>query len=143
MRRKYKAPGKAYRKGISLIEIFEKFPDEKSAIKWIESIRWKNGERECPHSESNNTYDVKSGKPLPYRCLSCKKYFTVRMGTVLAESPIPLRKWAIAVYLVATNLKGVSSMKLHRDLDVSQPTAWFMLHRMREALKIHWPSPCR
>ena len=129
----YKAPGKAYRKGISLVELFEKFPDEDSATKWIESIRWRDGKRQCPHCESKNTYEVKSKKPLPYRCRNCKKYFTVRMGTMFAESPLPLRKWAIAIYLVTTNLKGVSSMKLHRDLDVSQPTAWFMLRRIREA----------
>ena len=130
--RKYQAPDKAFRKGLSL---FERFPDEESATQWIESIRWENGERQCPHCESKNTYEVKSRKPLPYRCRCCKKYFTVRMGMVLAESPVPLRKWAIAIYLVTTNLKGVSSMKLHRELDVSQPTAWFMLHRIREALR--------
>ena len=120
-----------------LLMIIEKFPNEESATKWIESIRWKDGERQCPHCESQNTYQVKSGKTLPYRCRACKKYFTVRLGTILSESPIPLRKWVIAIHLVTTNLKGVSSMKLHRDLDVSQLTAWFMLHRIREALNSH------
>ena len=63
-----------------------------------------------------------SGKPLPYRFRTYKKYFTVHMGTIHLESPIPLRKWVIAIYLVTTNLKGVSSIKLHRDLDISQST---------------------
>ena len=71
---------------------------------------------------------------MPWRCSDCKKYFSVKMGTFMAESKVPLRKWAIAIYLVSTSLKGVSSMKLHRDLQVTQKTAWFMAHRIREAL---------
>ena len=72
-------------------------------------------------------------KPMPYWCSDCRKYFSVRTGTAIARSNVPLRKWAIAIYLCLTSLKSVSSMKLHRDLGVSQPTAWFMLHRIREA----------
>ena len=60
-------------------------------------------------------------------------YFSVRTGTPIARSKVSLRKWAMAIYLCLTSLKGVSSMKLHRDIGVSQPTAWFMLHRIREA----------
>ena len=70
---------------------------------------------------------------MPYWCPDCRSYFSVKTGTVLASSKVPLRKWAFAIYLHMTNLKGVSSMKLHRDIGVSQPTAWFMLHRIREA----------
>ena len=70
---------------------------------------------------------------MPYWCTDCRSYFSVKTGTALASSKIPLRKWAIAIYLEQTSLKGVSSMKLHRDIGVSQPTAWFMLHRIREA----------
>ena len=73
---------------------------------------------------------------MPYRCLKCKKYFSVRTGTIFARSHIPLQKWAIAIYLVTTSLKGVSSMKLHRDLGITQKSAWFMLHRIREAFDI-------
>ena len=64
----------------------------------------------------------------------CKKRFSVRTGSVLERSKIPLRKWAIAIYLSATSLKGVSSMKLHRDLSITQKSAWFMAHRIREAM---------
>ena len=70
---------------------------------------------------------------MPYWCSDCRKHFSVRTGTVLASSRLPLRKWAYAIYLEITSLKGVSSMKLYRDLGVTQKTAWFMLHRIREA----------
>ena len=70
---------------------------------------------------------------MPYWCKDCRAYFSVRTGTPIARSNVPMRKWAIAIYLCLTNLKSVSSMKLHRDLGVSQKTAWFMLHRIRQA----------
>ena len=79
------------------------------------------------------TKDVPNAKPMPYWCTDCRSYFSVRTGTPIARSNVPLRKWAIAIYLCLTSLKSVSSMKLHRDIGVSQPTAWFMLHRIREA----------
>ena len=75
---------------------------------------------------------------MPYWCSECRSYFSVRTGSVLERSKIPLRKWAIAVYLVVTNLKSVSSMKLHRDLGISQKSAWFMLHRLRDAYAEHF-----
>ena len=68
-----------------------------------------------------------------FRCRGCRSRFSTRTGTVLADSNVGFRDWAIAIYLITTNLKGVSSMKLHRDLGVTQRTAWFMLHRVREA----------
>lgn len=129
---KHKAPGKSERKGISLMELAEMFPDEESAIKWFESIYWPE-ERCCGHCGSTKTKEVPSGKPMPYWCGDCRSYFSVRTGTTLQSSRLPLRKWAFATYLYVTSLKGVSSMKLHRDLKVTQKTAWYMLHRLREA----------
>ena len=79
------------------------------------------------------TSAVPSGKPMPYWCSDCRSYFSVKVGTVMESSKIPLRKWAIALYLMSTNLKGVSSMKLHRDLGIRQATAWHMEHRIRQA----------
>ena len=70
---------------------------------------------------------------MPYWCPDCRSYFSVRTGTALAHTKIALRKWAIAIYLELTSLKSISSMKLHRDIGVSQPAAWFMLHRIRQA----------
>ncbi|MCY4098042.1 MAG: IS1595 family transposase, partial [Rhodospirillales bacterium] len=125
------APGKSQREGISLMQLVEMFPDEESARLWFEGIAWPKG-RYCPKCGSTNTHEAKHVK-CPYRCRDCRKYFSVKTGTVMASSPIPLRKWVFAIYLEVVNLKGISAMKLHRDLDVSYPTAWFMLHRIREA----------
>ena len=75
---------------------------------------------------------VKNRKPMPYRCKDCRKYFSVRKGMVMQSSKLGYQKWAIAIYLVATNLKGISSMKLHRELKVRQPTAWYLAQRIRE-----------
>ena len=128
-----KAPGKAHREGISLFELTEMFPDEASAVAWFESICWPDGERHCGKCGSINTREIPNAKPMPYWCGDCKSYFSVRTGTMLESSRLPLRKWAFATYLYVTSLKGVSSIKLHRDLKVTQKTAWFMLHRLREA----------
>ncbi len=129
---KQKAPGKAYRRGLTVFQLFERFPDEASARQWFEGVRWANG-RYCGHCGSDDTHEVPNEKPMPYRCRSCRKYFSVKVGTPMQSSKLPLRKWVVAMYMMSTNLKGVSSMKVYRELGVSQPTAWFMIHRIREA----------
>ena len=108
------------------------FPTETAATEWFEAALWSD-ERHCGHCGSTETKDVPNAKPMPYWCKSCRSYFSVRTGTVFARSKVPMRKWAIAIYLCLTSLKSVSSMKLHRDIGVSQPTAWFMMQRIREA----------
>ena len=127
-----KGPGKSHRKGITLMELAELFPTEESAREWFEGIVWSTGERHCPRCASLNTYECKHVK-MPYRCRDCRKYFSVKTGTLMAGSPLPLKTWLYAIYLDCTSLKGVSSMKLHRDLGISQPTAWYMQQRIREA----------
>ena len=131
----YNAPGKAHREGISLMELWDMFPTERDATDWFEALVWPV-ERACGKCGSLSTRKA-SHKKMPYWCTDCRSYFSVRTGTALSHSKVPLRKWAVAIYLEMTSLKGVSSMKLHRDLKVSQPTAWFMLHRIREA----WADP--
>ena len=126
-----KAPGKAYRKGISLIEVVKMFDTEEKAEQWFIEQRWPDGVV-CPHCESDNIATKKSRKPQPYRCRTCRKHFSVKTRTLLHNSNIPLSKWAIAFYLYSTNLKGVSSMKLHRDLGIGQKAAWHMGQRIRE-----------
>ena len=133
---KHKAPGKSDRKGISLLELARMFPDEQAATIWFERTVWADG-RCCGHCGSVATRPVPNGTPMPYWCTDCRSYFSVRTGTALERSKVSLRKWAFAIYLELTNLKSVSSMKLHRDIGVTQSTAWFMLHRIREA----WHSP--
>ena len=111
-------PGKSYRKGITVIELMRMFPDEESARKWFEDILWPDGIRYCPRCESYNTHECSHAK-MPYRCRDCRKYFSVKTETVMANSPTPLQKWLFAIYLDVTSLKGVSSMKLHRDLGIT------------------------
>lgn len=127
----FTAPGKSYRNGLTLVDIMEMFPTENAAVKWFESALWSDG-RKCGHCKGTNTREA-SHKTMPYWCTDCRKYFSVRTGTVLACSKVKLRKWAIAIYLELTSLKSISSMKLHRDIGVTQATAWFMLQRIREA----------
>ena len=125
-----KVPGKARREGISLPELAEMFPDEDAARKWWEGIVWPQG-RHCPRCGSTRTHEASHAK-CPYRCTDCRSYFSAKTGTVIEGSKLPFRTWAFAIHLETTSLKGVSSMKLHRDLGISQKSAWFMLHRIRE-----------
>ena len=119
-------------KGLSLLELAEMFPTEEAAREWFEEIVWPNGNRHCPRCASLGTYRCKHAK-MPYRCRDCGKYFSVKTGTVMAGSPLPLRKWAYAIYLDMSSPKGVASTRLQHDIGVTQKTAWFMQHRIREA----------
>ena len=127
----HKAPGKHHRDGITLVQLCDMFPTEESARKWFEARIWPEG-RCCIHCGSLKT-SIATHRKMPYWCTDCRSYFSVRTGTVMQDSKVPLRKWAIAIYLHLTSLKGVSSMKLHRDIGVTQATAWFMLQRIRKA----------
>lgn len=129
-------PGKSHRKGMSLFEIMDMFPNEEVAEEWFEEVRW-GIERKPDHCPKcgccGKIKRYENRKSSPFYCKACKSYFSVRTDTVMSHSAIPLRKWAIATYLWTTSLKSVSSMKLHRDLQISQKSAWFMAHRLREA----------
>ena len=128
------APGKAHRNGIDMMTLAEMFATEDKAQQWFEAWMWPDGNLSCLKcGSSDGAYRVKSGKPMPYRCRDCRSYFSLKTGTAMEKSPLPLRVWGWAIFLEMTSLKGVSSMKLHRDLGVTQKTAWFMLHRIREA----------
>ena len=131
-----KAPGKSYRKGISLIEAVKRFGDDAQAEAWFVERRWPDGVRCLSCGKGGDRIRKITRRKTPqYRCLSCLYTFTVKTGTVMEDSKLPLSKWAMAYYLVTTNLKGVSSMKLHRDLGITQKTAWHMEHRIRETLE--------
>ena len=127
----HKSPGKSDREGITMVQLCDMFPDENSAREWFEARVWPAG-RHCPRCGSTDTSEASHAK-MPYWCPACRSYFSVKVGTVLESSKISLRKWVYAIYLHLTSLKGVSSMKLHRDIGVSQPAAWFMLQRIRKA----------
>ena len=130
------APGKAHRKGISLIEITAMFPTDEAAEKWIEAQRWPDGPV-CPHCGSLNVQADIKHRSMTHRCRDCptRPMFSLKTGTVMHRTQLGYREWAIAIYLLATNLKGVSSMKLHRDLNITQKSAWYLAHRLREGWK--------
>ena len=129
------APGKSHREGISLWQASLTFSDEATAREWFIQRRWPDGVR-CPHCDSDTISQRSGSRKQPFRCRSCRKEFSIRTGTVLADSNLSLGKWAMAFYLYSTNLKGVSSMKLHRDLGITQKSAWHMAHRLREAWNV-------
>ncbi len=127
--------GKAHRKGISLIEIMRKFPDDETAEAWFVGRRWPDGIA-CPHCGSLNVQTGAKHKTMPYRCREkeCAKRFSAKTGTVMEGSKLGFQVWMVATFQLSTNLKSVSSMKLHRDLNINQRSAWFLAHRLRTAL---------
>ena len=115
-----KAPGKHHRKGLSLVKVTAMLPDDIAAREWISEQRWPHGPF-CPHCGSLNVQcDIKH-PTMTHRCRDCpnRPFFSLKTGTVMERTKLGYRVWAIAVYLLATNLKSVSSMKLHRDLSIT------------------------
>ncbi len=129
-----KSPGKSHRKGLTLLQIANKFGDEEKAREWLESLRWPDGPT-CPYCGTTNVQANIKHKTMTHRCRECPKkpMFTVRIGTIMEQTRLKYRVWAIGMYLYTTNLKGISSMKLHRELGITQKSAWFVLHRLRKA----------
>lgn len=113
---------------INLIDFYNRFSTEQICVDYLEKIRW--GEtRSCPHCGSEKTYKFSSGKL--FKCGSCGKQFTVRVGTVFGDSKIPLQKWFLIIYLATSLKRGISSIQVHKYAGVTQKTAWFMLQRIR------------
>ena len=127
------ASGMHEREGMSLIQLFEMFPDDETAEKWFIHTRWPDG-MACPRCGSTNVNEKTTHKTMPHRCRDCRRYFSAKVGTMMECSNLGYQIWIIAIYLWTTNLKGVSSMHLYRDLNVTQRTAWYLLHRIRESL---------
>ena len=134
---KHHAPGRSYRKGISLIELFQMFPDDEKARLWFEQERWPNGPF-CPHCGSFNIQSGVTHKSMTHRCRDCPKrpMFSLRTGTIMESTKLGYQVWSFAIYMLMTNLKGVSSMKLARDLNVTQKTAWHLAHRLRKSFEV-------
>ena len=131
---KKSGPGKHFRKGLSWIEIMRIFPDDQAAHAWFARIHWPNGPT-CPFCGTDNVQAHIKHKTMTHRCRECpgRKMFSLRTGTLMEGSKLSYRVWAIAMYLLTTNLKGVSSMKLHRDLGITQKSAWYLAHRIRKS----------
>jgi transposase-like protein len=118
------------------------FHDEDAARTYFESVRWPAAPY-CPHCRSFNVVRMKGGKHRAglFNCRGCREQFTATVGTVFARSHVPLHKWMLANHLTNASKKGVSAHQLHRMLDVTYKTAWFMAHRIREAMAdpAWWP----
>ena len=131
-----KAPRKAFRVGMTLAQLFRQFPDDATAEAWFAQQRWDDTPA-CPHCGSLNVQSGAKHKTMPYRCREkqCAKRFSVKTGTVMQASNLGYQIWAVAIYLMLTSLKGVSSMKLHRNLGITQKTAWHLSHRIRKTFE--------
>ena len=139
--KRHKAPGKAYRKGITVKQIVRMFPDDETAERWFTEQRWPDGVC-CPECGSVNVQTGCKHKTMPYRCREkeCGKKFSAKTGTVMESSKIGYQDWIIATFEIMTSLKSVSSMKLHRDLGITQKSAWFLAQRLRVALSQDVPT---
>ena len=131
-----RAPGKYWRKGLSLVDIIKMFTDDDTAEKWFAEQRW-GDEPHCPYCGTTNIQSGSKHKTMPYRCRdnNCGKRFSVKTATVMQSSNLGYQTWAIAIYLLTTSIKGVSSMKLHRDLGITQKSAWHLAHRLRKTFE--------
>ncbi len=116
-----KAPEKCHRKGMSLEDLFDRFPDDAAAGKWFVEARWPDGIR-CAHCEGSNV--ARSTHPtMPNHCRDCRKFFSAKTKTVMHSSKIGYRKWTLAIYILTTNIKGESSVKLRRDVGLKTQRA--------------------
>jgi transposase-like protein len=122
----------------SFYELVSYFDTEEKCQEHLATLRW-NGEPQCPYCESKKVNELK-GKTKRYKCYGCKKQFGIRVGTIFHDSKLPLRKWFFAIFLFSAHKKGVSSHQLARDLKITQKSAWFVLHRIREIYKSDTPS---
>lgn len=120
-------------KGID--DLLNQLPDEKAAAQYWASMRWENGEPICPYCFSKAVYRFSDG--IRYKCKEkeCKQIFSVRVGTVMEDSKIPIRKWLVAIYLLTESKKGISSVQLAEMVGTSQKSSWFILSRIREMMK--------
>lgn len=117
--------------------------DEAAAYAWVEARLWPDGPV-CPHCGGLDRISKMQGKSTRigvYKCYQCRKQFSVKVGTVFEDSHVPMRFWLQAVYLMCSSKKGVSSNQLHRTLGVTLKTAWFMSHRLREAMRVVGSDP--
>jgi transposase-like protein len=111
-----------------------RFIDPVAARKHLEALRWPDGP-ECPHCGLINATAVTGGREGLYQCNACREQFTVTVGTVFERSKVPLNKWLLCNHLLVSSKKGISAHQIHRMLGVTYKTAWFMCHRLREAMK--------
>ena len=111
----------------SILDLIKAFPNEQSCIDHLEQLRW-NGNVVSPFNTESKVYVCKDNK---YRCKNTGKYFNVKTATLFDNTKIKLQKWFLAIYIVTSHKKGISSLQLAKDIDVTQKTAWFVLQKIR------------
>ena len=111
----------------SIIELLKAFPDEQTCIDHLENLRW-NGNVVSPFDETSQVYKCAGNK---YKCKNTSKYFNIKTNTLFDNTKVKLQTWFLAIYIVTSHQKGISSLQLSRDLNITQKTAWFMLQRIR------------
>lgn len=121
--------GKEYN---SILEVVQAFPDEQSCVNYLEEARWE-GNVVSPFDASSKVYKYKNGI---YRCKNTGRNFTVKTGTIFENSNIKLQKWMLAMWLISSHKKGISSYQLAKDIGVTQKTAWFMAQRIRSCFEV-------
>ncbi len=116
----------------SLIQLVTAIPDEQAAIEHFTAIRWKDGAF-CPYCGSLKVYHFSDKRT--HKCGDCRQRFSIKVGTIFEGTKIPLRKWLMAIWLITSHKKGIASTQLAKDLGITQKSAWFVMHRLREASK--------
>jgi transposase-like protein len=126
---------------LNLLMLAKKYSNETKARKLFEAMRWPGGKPICPHCKHDEAYTIKSKpgtknkvRPGLYCCSACRKTFTATVGTVMEDSHLPISKWLMASFLLASSKKGMSAHQMHRMLKITYKAAWFMCHRLRFAI---------
>ena len=121
----------------SIPALYKQFPNEEACIKHLEAINW-HGKPISPFDKTSKVYKLKNGD---YRCKNTGKNFTVKTGTMFEKTKIDLQRWFVAIWLVVNHKTGLSSYQLAKDIDVTQKTAWFMLHKIRSQMYLANENP--
>ncbi len=119
---------------MNIIQIFKQFPTQESCVKHLEQLRWGDKPR-CAYCNSENTYPLNYKSQYRHHCNTCRKSFSVTVGTIMHDTRLPLQKWFLAISLILNAKKGISSMQLARELEIPQKTAFSLSHRIRKAMK--------
>jgi transposase-like protein len=122
--------------GLSLLELMKKFPDDKTAEKWFISKRWPD-QISCAYCNSTNIIQKVNHPTMPYRCRECRKFFSAKTNSIMHGSKLGYQKWALAIYLLTNSVKGTSSVKLSKELGITQHAAWHLEHRIRDAWNLN------
>ena len=117
---------------MTAMQFFQQYPDDDAAEAYYIEARWPDGIH-CPHCESTNIQEHTTHKTMHHRCRACRRFFSVRVGTIMEDSKLGYQTWLFATYLLQTSGKGMSSVQLGKRVGISQQSAWHLAHRLREA----------